>query len=45
LEAGYAQHAPLIMFIQGDPAYDFLHSDPRYRDLIRRIGLPPRRDR
>jgi TolB-like protein/DNA-binding winged helix-turn-helix (wHTH) protein len=26
---------------QSDPAFDFLHADPRYRSLIQKIGLPP----
>ena len=41
LNEGYNQHSPDILYIQTDPAYDFLHSDPRYRALIRKIGLPP----
>jgi TolB-like protein/DNA-binding winged helix-turn-helix (wHTH) protein len=41
LEEGYRQHSPSMLWIQCDPAYDFLHSDPRYRSLIQRIGLPP----
>jgi TolB-like protein/DNA-binding winged helix-turn-helix (wHTH) protein len=41
LEEGYRQHSPQLLDIQNDPAYDFLHADPRYRSLIRRIGLPP----
>jgi TolB-like protein/DNA-binding winged helix-turn-helix (wHTH) protein len=41
LEAGYRQRSPLLLWIQNDPAYDFLHSDERYRGLIREIGLPP----
>jgi TolB-like protein/DNA-binding winged helix-turn-helix (wHTH) protein len=42
LEEAYQQHSPdLIDGLQDDPAYDFLHSDPRYRSLIQRIGLPP----
>jgi hypothetical protein len=30
-----------LLYIQCNPAFDFLHSDPRYRSLIHRIGLPP----
>jgi len=41
LEAGYKEHSPYMLWIQCDPAYDFLHADPRYRFLIQRIGLPP----
>lgn len=42
LEEAYRQHAPqLVEDVQEDPAYDFLHSDERYRSLIKRIGLPP----
>jgi tetratricopeptide (TPR) repeat protein len=41
LEEGFRQHSPRLLYIQCDPAYDFLHSDPRYRSLIQRIGLPP----
>ncbi|MGC2161679.1 MAG: winged helix-turn-helix domain-containing protein [Silvibacterium sp.] len=42
LEEGYQQHSPqLLEMVQEDPAFDFLHSDGRYRSLIKRIGLPP----
>src|ERR1700739_643113 len=41
LEEGYRQHAPRILWIQSEPAFDFLHSDERYRSIIKRIGLPP----
>ena len=41
LEEGYRQRVPDILWTQNDPAYDFLHSDPRYRSIIQRIGLPP----
>jgi TolB-like protein len=41
LEEGYRHHSPMLLEIQDDPAYDFLHSDERYRALIRKIGLPP----
>ena len=41
LEEGDKQRSPLVLEIQNDPAFDFLHSDPRYRALVRKIGLPP----
>lgn len=41
LEEAYRQHSPLLLDIQSDIDFDFLHKDERYRSLIRRIGLPP----
>jgi len=41
LEASYRMHDPDLIFIQNEPLFDFLHSDPRYRALVKKIGLPP----
>jgi TolB-like protein/DNA-binding winged helix-turn-helix (wHTH) protein len=41
VEEAYRQRAPLLVFIQNNPAFDFLHSDDRYRAIVRGIGLPP----
>lgn len=41
LAAGLRERNPSLLWIQCDPAYDFLHSDERYRNIIRKIGLPP----
>jgi hypothetical protein len=41
IEEGYRQHSPRELFIQSDPAFDFLHADLRYRSLIQKMGLPP----
>jgi tetratricopeptide (TPR) repeat protein len=41
LEDGFREHSPFLLWVQWDPAYDFLHSDPHYRLLIQRTGLPP----
>ncbi len=41
LEEGYKQRSPDLLWIQTDPAFDSLHTDPRYRSLVQRIGLPP----
>jgi TolB-like protein/DNA-binding winged helix-turn-helix (wHTH) protein len=40
LQEAYRQRSPMLLWIQDDPAYDFLHSDERYRSLINRIGVP-----
>ncbi|HEU5350931.1 MAG TPA: winged helix-turn-helix domain-containing protein [Terracidiphilus sp.] len=43
LDEAYRRHSPLLLVrLQSDPAYDFLHRDARYRALIRQIGLPPK---
>ncbi len=42
LEAGLREHHPALLWIQDDPAYDFLHSDDRYRAIIKATGLPPK---
>ena len=41
LEAAYGEHSPRLIFLQNEPLFDFLHSDPRYRALVGRMGLPP----
>ena len=39
LEASYRAHDPDLIFIQNEPLFDFLHSDPRYQALVKQIGL------
>ena len=41
LEERFRKHAPEIAFIQCDPEFDFLHSEPRFRAIIKGMGLPP----
>jgi tetratricopeptide (TPR) repeat protein len=40
LELAYRERAPWMPFLQREPIFDFLHSDDRYRLLIKKIGLP-----
>jgi TolB-like protein/DNA-binding winged helix-turn-helix (wHTH) protein/predicted Zn-dependent protease len=41
LEEGYQQHSMDTLWIQQDPAYDFLHSDRRFRSIVQRTGVAP----
>ena len=41
LAEAYAQRSPLLLWIQCDPAYDFLHKDARYVAIIEKMRKPP----
>jgi eukaryotic-like serine/threonine-protein kinase len=40
LEKAYEQRDPWL-YVKADPRFDYLRSDSRFRDLVRRMGLPP----
>jgi tetratricopeptide (TPR) repeat protein len=41
LDTAYMEHDPWLYGIRTDFTMDSLRSDPRYADLVRKIGLPP----
>jgi TolB-like protein/DNA-binding winged helix-turn-helix (wHTH) protein len=40
LERGYEDRSPAYSSLNVDPCWDPLRDDPRFKDLVRRIGLP-----
>jgi len=40
LERGYGEHDQEMNLLKINPVWDGLRSDPRFRDLMRRVGLP-----
>jgi serine/threonine protein kinase/tetratricopeptide (TPR) repeat protein len=40
LERAYAVHDLQMKYLKVEPHYDSLRSDPRFKDLMRRVGLP-----
>jgi TolB-like protein/Tfp pilus assembly protein PilF len=39
LEQAYVEHDLQLQFLKVDPSYNGLRSDPRYNDLLQRVGL------
>jgi TolB-like protein len=42
LEESYREHSHWLVYLQIDPSMDDLRNDPRFQDLLRRVGLPLR---
>jgi TolB-like protein/DNA-binding winged helix-turn-helix (wHTH) protein len=40
LNQGYQEHTAQLLRLQVNPAYDDMRTDPRFQDLVHRIGLP-----
>jgi len=40
LEKAYAAHDLQMQFLKSDPHYDSLRSEPRFKELVKRVGLP-----
>lgn len=39
LEKGYEQHSPELASLRVSPRFDFVRGDPRFENLLRRVGL------
>jgi TolB-like protein/DNA-binding winged helix-turn-helix (wHTH) protein/Tfp pilus assembly protein PilF len=39
LEKAFEEHSPMMAWLEVDPRFDGLRKEPRFQDLIRRVGL------
>jgi hypothetical protein len=39
IEQAYKEHSNILQFVKVHPCFDPIRSDPRFQDLLRRIGL------
>ncbi|MBI2679606.1 MAG: winged helix-turn-helix domain-containing protein [Candidatus Solibacter usitatus] len=40
LDAAYQEHSFMMTLLRADPAFSTLHSEPRFRELVRKMGFP-----
>ena len=40
LEKGFEERDEVLISLKVEPLFDSLHSDPRFQDMVRRVGLP-----
>ncbi len=40
LEAAYRERSPRLVFVRNEPEFDFIHSEPRYQEIVKKMGLP-----
>ena len=41
LDKAFEEHSNWLLYLHMDPSMDGLRDEPRFQDLLRRIGLPP----
>ncbi len=40
LDKAYVERSPWLVNLNVDPMFDVLRPDPRFRELVQRVGLP-----
>lgn len=39
LEKGYQERSTWMIYLNSDPRYDWLHANPKFQSLLRRVGF------